>query len=117
MGSLDSNAEGNERVEMTTIDEFSCSHGIGRVDYIKIDAEGFEKQVILGAKKLINRDRPKLALSIYHNTEDLITLPALVSQFNSYDLFIRSNLEGAFGFTLFCSPANTNINSKSGLII
>jgi hypothetical protein len=58
--------EGNpfksERVQCKTWDEFAREHGlIGRVRMMKIDVEGWEKRVLLGAREcLIRNDAPIL---------------------------------------------------------
>lgn len=40
-----------------------------KIDYIKIDVEGNEEQVLLGAINLISKDLPKLAIACYHYPE------------------------------------------------
>ena len=44
-----------------------------RVDLIKFDVEGAEKEAILGAAKTVRRDRPDLIVSVYHRTGDLLS--------------------------------------------
>ncbi len=49
------------RVPVTTLDAFADQHLRGRrVDFIKMDVEGFEPAVIEGGARLIERDRPPL---------------------------------------------------------
>jgi len=50
------------------------------VDYIKIDSEGNEKNILLGAKKIIRRWRPNLVFSAYHWKNDKSELPLVVFQ-------------------------------------
>ena len=50
------------------------------VDYIKFDVEGAEAEALRGAALIIRRDRPDLLVSVYHRTEDLLTLPELVTE-------------------------------------
>jgi FkbM family methyltransferase len=45
-------------VEMLTLDMFDLSN----VDYIKVDVEGFEKKVLLGAARTIERDSPLIVI-------------------------------------------------------
>lgn len=45
-------------VVITTVDEFIFEQGIPAVDFIKIDVEGFEVQVLNGALQSIKRFRP-----------------------------------------------------------
>lgn len=50
----------------------------GRLDFLKIDVEGYEKEVLLGAARLIKRCKPALSFAAYHRAADLETLPAAV---------------------------------------
>jgi len=52
------------RTAITSIDAWVANHGITRVSFIKVDVEGFEPQVILGATATIDTDRPSLLLEI-----------------------------------------------------
>jgi len=42
-----------ETVELSAIDLFCSEHGIARIDLLKIDAEGYEIEVLAGAEKMI----------------------------------------------------------------
>lgn len=52
---------------------------MNRLDYIKIDAEGAEKEILIGAKKSIEKFRPIIQAEI--------TVRALDLKFNSYEIF------------------------------
>ena len=61
-----------------------------RVDYMKYDVEGSEKEAILGSIKTIERCAPALLVSVYHRSEDIFSLPILVhSLCNDYKLYLR----------------------------
>lgn len=47
-------------VQMSTLDAFVNVRGIDRIDFIKIDVEGFEIDVLRGARKTIERMKPSL---------------------------------------------------------
>lgn len=49
-----------------------------RVDYVKYDVEGAEREALLGSYETIMRYRPLLMVSLYHRSEDLFALPLLV---------------------------------------
>ena len=44
-------------------------------DLIKLDVEGWEAQALHGAQRTLLRDRPALAISLYHRARDLFALP------------------------------------------
>jgi len=70
------------------------------VTFIKMDIEGAEYKALIGAKKIIQTARPKLAIAIYHNIEDMWEIPLLVhSLCPEYKLYIRK-YEGAEGHFL-----------------
>lgn len=49
-----------------------------KVTFIKMDIEGAEEKALLGAKRIITQQKPKLAVCVYHKPEDIIEIPALV---------------------------------------
>ena len=58
------------QVPVTTIDAATDRE----VTFIKLEIEGSELQALNGARESIARNRPKMAISIYHKPEDLETL-------------------------------------------
>lgn len=70
-----SNKPHHERVEIKPIDELFESE---KISFIKIDAEGFEKEILAGARNALSKWKPILSFSAYHKKEDLEELPALV---------------------------------------
>ncbi len=62
-----------------------------KITFIKMDVEGAELESLKGAETIIKRDRPKLAICIYHKPEDMITLPAFIkSLVPEYRFYLRS---------------------------
>ena len=47
-------------------------------NYIKLDIEGFEMEALIGMKEIITREHPVLAVSVYHNPQDLFSIPHLL---------------------------------------
>lgn len=58
--------------------------------YVKMDVEGAEHETVAGMKELLKNVRPKLAISAYHRTEDIFTLPGLIKSINpDYKIYLR----------------------------
>lgn len=76
----------------TEIDCFSID-GILKsapASFIKMDIEGEELNAITGAKDTILKHKPKMLISCYHRSEDLIEIPKKVLEIRSdYKLFMR----------------------------
>jgi len=49
-------------IEVTTLDAFSEETGLDRIDFIKIDVEGFEERLLMGGAKTITRYLPVMLL-------------------------------------------------------
>ena len=69
------NFEGVEEIETVALDDILEGK---RVTFIKMDIEGAEYEALLGARKLIMENRPRMAISVYHKYEDFVTLANLV---------------------------------------
>ncbi|MBQ7558940.1 MAG: FkbM family methyltransferase [Synergistaceae bacterium] len=69
-------------VETTTIDDFVKENGLKRVDFIKADIEGFERNMLKGAQETLKNFAPKLALCTYHLPDDPEVLAGLIKQAN-----------------------------------
>jgi len=64
--------------------------GNDRIDYIKYDVEGSEKEAIEGSLATIERERPALCISLYHKSGDIFELPLMIHErFPDYKLHIR----------------------------
>jgi FkbM family methyltransferase len=68
------------QVPLTTIDKIASDLKLPKVDLIKMDIEGSEKNALLGAAEVIRRYHPKLALALEHSTNDVQILPAVARQ-------------------------------------
>ena len=67
--------EGVEEIETVALDDVLEGK---RITFIKMDIEGAEYEALLGARKLIEINRPRMAISVYHKYEDFVTLADLV---------------------------------------
>lgn len=69
------NFEGVEQIETIALDDVLEGK---RITFIKMDIEGAEYEALVGARRLIGENRPRMAISVYHKFEDFITLADLV---------------------------------------
>lgn len=64
--------------------------GQNKVTFIKLDVEGCELKTLMGATKIIKRDHPRMAISVYHKKNDLFDIAHyLLSLAENYNLAIR----------------------------
>jgi len=95
----ESNYNKKESVEMTTIDDFIRENNIQKVDFIKMDTEGYEKQILKGARLTIKKFHPVIACSAYHLPEDKKEIPKLVLEIEpNYKYRLEKRLEEDFIF-------------------
>jgi hypothetical protein len=57
-------------VKTMTLDSFVKEYNVERVDFIKIDAEGSERETLKGAKETIKKFKPRMAIAAYHLPDD-----------------------------------------------
>lgn len=74
-GRIDEN--GGNRIETIKIDDAVKGFG-GSITFIKMDIEGAELRALQGAKETILRDKPRMAICIYHKSEDLYEIPGYI---------------------------------------
>ena len=65
-------AGGEVKINVVPLDEVLVGEP---VTFIKMDIEGSELRALKGARKLITKNHPKLAICVYHKNEDFIQIP------------------------------------------
>ena len=61
-----------------------------KLDFLKLDVEGFEREALAGGADTVMRDRPVMAVSLYHRTDDIFSLPLSVkSLLGDAKLYLR----------------------------
>jgi len=63
------NKKGNIKIKVVSLDNWAKKNKV-RVDFIKADIEGFERNMLVGAKNILKRDAPVLSLCTYHLPDD-----------------------------------------------
>jgi FkbM family methyltransferase len=92
-------AGGEVEVDVLPIDEV-ITRGAPPI-YLKFDVEGTERQALAGARQLISSTHPVIAVSVYHQPDDLWQLPPLLADLQpDYRLFLRT--QGEDGMDVIC---------------
>ena len=103
-----SNEQTPYKVPVISLDNFFINHNVEKIDFIKLDVEDNEAKVIIGAKNIIQKFCPKMAISIYHRVEDPITIPQLILSINpNYKFYIKHNSNRFNETVLFCVPTQS----------
>ena len=67
-------------------DTSACSD----MTFLKMDIEGSELNALKGAEKTIRKNKPKLAVCIYHSDTDMLEIPLWILSLNmGYKLYVR----------------------------
>jgi FkbM family methyltransferase len=78
-GSSQITDQGDSTIHVAPIDWIVRELDLQRVDLLKLDVEGAEREALAGASETLQRFRPKVQLSIYHRRQDIYELPQLLS--------------------------------------
>lgn len=80
------------RVPVTTIDAFVAEKGLTRVDFLKIDVEAYEFEVLRGGVAVIREHRPKIAIAAYHRPSHAVEIRKILIDIDSSYKFKVSGL-------------------------
>jgi FkbM family methyltransferase len=79
----------SERVIITTLDKFVEENKPERVDFIKADIEGAERDMLKGASGVLKTFAPKLAICTYHLPDDPDVLEKIILDANPNYTVVR----------------------------
>ena len=98
------NQSGSIEIKVVAIDDFISEDY--DVNFIKMDIEGAEIEALFGMKKLINRCKPNLAISVYHKPADLWEIGSYLLETypKQYDFYLRLYGEQTFETVLYAVP-------------
>ena len=100
-GSASRNSSGGTPVQAAPLDEITEEP----VTFLKMDIEGSELAALRGARKLIRKHRPRLAVCIYHRRRDILTIPLyLIWLVPGYRFVIRHYSGSMLETVLFAVP-------------
>lgn len=69
--------------ESITVDSFCRANGIEKIDFVKMDVEGAEPDVLRGAREMIKKGSiAKIAACTYHNAEDETKIRELLKAYD-----------------------------------
>ncbi len=105
---------GNENVKGVTLDFFVEKERLDRLDFIKLDVEGAESEVLEGAAETIKRFKPKMAISIYHKSEDIISISNfIIKVLPEAKLYLSHKHYDWTDLVLFVNPRTTEEKNKN----
>ena len=77
------------------------------VDFVKIDAEGHDRECLQGMAQLIRRSQPVIAVSVYHRHDDIDVIPRLIRDILvdcAYNFYLRQHMYNSFDCVLYAVP-------------
>jgi FkbM family methyltransferase len=82
----------NGSIPIIKLDSFFSNK---KITFLKADIESYEQKLLLGARNIISRDKPLLAICIYHNAYDMFEITLLIKEINpNYKMYIRQHYYG-----------------------
>ncbi len=98
---LPQNGRRDESISVTTIDQLASELKLTRVDFIKMDIEGAERNALRGASDVLRRFKPRLAISSYHLKGDPAAICAEVWEYRpDYLIDSKDYVQGPAGSTV-----------------
>jgi FkbM family methyltransferase len=70
-----------EKIKQIKLDDFIKDNNIQKVDFIKADIEGAERNMLRGAEKTIKKFKPKIAICTYHLPDEPEVIENILKEF------------------------------------
>lgn len=92
------------RVPVVSLDRMAEALSLPRVNFIKMDIEGAELEALQGAKNILHRYRPQLAICLYHRPSDFTEIPAFLDSLNlGYRFYLGHHYVNQFETVLYAT--------------
>ena len=78
-----SESRGAEDILVLPLDEIVDELALDRVDFVKMDIEGAERNALQGARKTLIRFKPRMAICVYHRDDDPVVVPGIIQETRS----------------------------------
>lgn len=100
--------EGTIEVDCRRLDDVL---GAAKLTFLKLDIEGAEPAALRGAKHLLKRSRPIIAVSVYHLQEHLWEIPAWLGQhLTDYEFHLRSHDRESWDLVCYAIPRERSLS-------
>ncbi|MGY4884241.1 MAG: FkbM family methyltransferase [Nanobdellota archaeon] len=73
--------KGKNKIKIFKLDNWARKNKI-KIDFIKSDIEGFERNMLVGAKEVLKKDAPLLSICTYHLKDDPVVLKKIILKAN-----------------------------------
>ena len=71
--------------------------------FIKMDIEGAEIRALEGARGIIMKNKPKLAICIYHSDNDMVRIPLMLHKMRpDYRMYVQQHSNSRYETVLYC---------------
>ena len=92
-----------KEINLVSLDQYFASRTESQPTFLKADIEGCEWEMLLGAQNIIQRNQPKIAISIYHNIYDFFRIPQFLKQLvPEYQFAVRHHWNSFSETVLYC---------------
>jgi FkbM family methyltransferase len=100
--------KGTILVDCNTLDEILLRDV--KPTFIKMDDEGFEPNIIIGAKKVIEKYTPIIAVAIYHEYDHLWRIPLSINAIsNKYKFYLKPHFNAGWELVFYAIPESRAI--------